>query len=274
MGIASASFTITIRDENPLILVENLLPFLASRFLQPKSAEIHLPGRQFVKVEGSIDSGVFWGKHDLPSQLPGESVDPATGFTTLDKPESWLTIPRDLSRIMDLLREYSEESSRLWKAKVTTDDDVFFAFWGLCRLILPSQATTQNEGLVLRQQLSQARRLEPVLRITSHLVQHPRRELSLRLFTRSFVWSRYTSEFEAVKQDWIAKPQLQSERDNARLLAQAFTSFVLQYPNAEVEWEQEHQHSPDLSGFVPLELQARLGPTTTPQRVRNLESSG
>jgi hypothetical protein len=272
MGIASSSFTICIRNENPLVLAEDLLRLLSNGFLQPKSLEIHLPGRKFEKAAGSIDGNVFWGKDDLPLQLPGEKIIIGNDLTILENPEDWLTIPRDLPCIMECLHEYSEESSRLWQSRQAMDDDVYWAFWGLCHLAQKSNTSSPKEGYFLRQQLRQAQRLEPILRVTSHLIRHPRLEFIVRLFTRSFVWSRYTSEFDTTTREWITKRHLQSEQENARLLAEAFSSFVRKYPNAEVEWEHEQQHSPDLTGFVALEFQARLGTPKTPQRVRNLEA--
>jgi len=269
MGIASASFTIIIRDENPLVLAEGFLGTFGSEFLQPKSIEIHLPGRRVEKVKGSIDAGVFWGKDSLPAKLPGETFVAGTEFTTLERPGDWLALPRDLPHIMQRLREYSEESAQLWRSKQTIDDDVFWMFWGLCRVASgPAQG-----GYFLRQQLQSAKRLEPILRISSHLSQNPRPEFTIKFFTRSFVWSDFTSSFDAERQQWIAKPQLQSERENAVSLAEAVGSFVRRYNDAEVEWSHEKEHSPDLRGSVPSELQARLGPPQTPRRVKDLGNS-
>lgn len=270
MGVASASFTIYVRDENPLVLAEDLLRFFGERFLQPKSVEIHLPGRRFEKVEGSIDGDVFWGKHELPSQLPGEKIVAGTEFTTLEDADKWLTIPRDLPRIMERLRNYSEESARLWQTKQTLDDDVFWTFWGLCRLAQKPAGSMGHAQYFLRQRLSRAQRLEPILRIVCHLTRHPRPQLMLTLLIRSFAWSCYTSSFDTARQEWIAKSELELERQNARLLAEAISGFVQRYPNAEIEWETEKEHAPDLRGSIPSELEICLGPMNNPQRARNL----
>jgi len=270
MGIASASFTVYVRGEDPLVLAEDLLHFFSHRFLQPKSVEIHLPGRNFEKVEGSIDGDLFWGKHDLPSQLPGEKVLAGTDFTTLENPDDWLTIPRDRARVMDRLRAYSEESARLWQAKQAMHDQVYWTFWGLCRLVQKLDGTTPKEVFLLRQKLRRAERLVPILRATCNLTRHPTAEFSVKLLLHSFVWSCYTSSFDTARQEWIAKSELELERKNARLLAEAISGFVQRYPNAEIEWETEKEHAPDLRGSVPFELQARFGPQNSPQRVRNL----
>ena len=267
MGIASASFTVYVRDENPLILAEGLLRFFNSRLLQPKSMEIHLPGRRFEKLERSIDGDLFWGKDPLPMWLPGESGVAGTEFTALDKADNWLTIPRDLPRIIERLRTYCEESARLWQSKQVGDDDIYWAFWGLCRLVYQTNGSKPKEGYILRQNLRRAEQAEPILRVVCHLTQHPRPCLMLTLSIRSFVWSHYTSEFDTAKNEWIAKSQLQLEHENARLLAETVSEFVRQYPNAEIEWETGKEHSPDLRGFVTSEFQLRLGLPKSPKPV-------
>jgi len=272
MGIASASFTIWIRDEAPLSLAENLLRFLETNFLQPKSVEIHLPGRYYKKIPHSIDGALFWGREDLPSQLPGEQILANTEFTTLEHPDSGLTLSRDASQIMNTLSEYADASRELWERKLITDDDVYWTFWGLCRIAYNPATSMPQKPYVLRQKLHQAQRWEPILRITSHLCRQPRPVFTIRLLIRSFIWSHYTSYFDATKSEWIPKSLLKLEQENATQLAEIFSQFVRQYPNAEIEWDHEQQHSPDLRGFLPFEFQARLGARQSPQRVRDLEN--
>lgn len=271
MGIASASFTFYIRDAEPLVLAEELLRCFDDGFLQAKSMEIHLPGTKLLeKLDGSIDGNLVWVRDALPARLPGEKLLDGTEFTTLQNPAEGLSIPGDLPRIMKRLRTLSEESSELWKTKQIPDDDAYCTFWGACRIVRVADEGKLKEVQVLRQQLHRAQRLEPILRVICHLTHHPRPYLMMTLLTHSFVWSRYTSTFDAAKQDWVAKSDLQAEAENARRLAETMSNYVRQFPDAEIEWEMEREHRPDVSGFLPAEFEARLGPKNNPKRVKDL----
>lgn len=266
MGIASASFTICVRNEDPHILLGDFLSYFSSKFLQPKSLEIRLPGRRMEKVKGSIDEGIFYGKDSLPATLPGEKFFEGTEFTTLERPDEWLSLPRDIPSILERFREFSDESAQLWRSNQAMDDDVFWTCWGLCRV---SNDTPQTEYF-LRQQLISAECLEPILRVTSHISRYPRQEFILRFFTRSFVWSQYTSRFNVELEEWIPKPQWKHERKNAAMFAEAIRGFLNRHTSIEVEWCHDQEHSPDLRGFVPQELEVRLGPPQTPRNVKDL----
>jgi hypothetical protein len=270
MGIAKASFTFCISDVAPLVLAEELLRCLNKHFLQPKSMEIRLPAQRTGKVEGSIDGDLLWGRDSLPKWLPGERLLDGTGFTILENSSEGLSISRDLSRIMERLKACSEQSAELWKTSQSPDDDVFWTFWGVCHLAQLADNQQLKEVQALRQQLYQAQRLEPILRLVCHLTHHPRPYLMITLLIHSFVWSRYTSAFDAAKQDWVAKSELRAEAENARRLAETISDYVRQYPDVEIEWGKESEHTPDIRGFLPSEFEARLGPPNSPQRINNL----
>jgi len=270
MGQASASFRFYIWDVDPLVLAEELLRGLYSRFLQPKSMEIRLPGRRLEKFDGSIDGKLIWGKDALPERLPGEKLIKDTDFTTLENPAEGLSIPRDLPQIVERLRAYSGESAELWKTKQALDDDVFWTFWGLCRIRQISADGRPKEGHVLRQQLSQAQCLEPILRVLCHLTYHPRPYLMVSLLIHSFVWSRYTSTFDTASQEWVVKSESQPEFENAGRLAETISEYIRRFPDAEIEWEIEKEHAPNLTGFLPSEFEARLGLPNSPKRVKTL----
>lgn len=271
MGTASASFTFYLNDIEPLPLAEELLRCFESRFLQAKSMEFRLPGTRLLeKLEGSIDGNLFWVRDALPTRLPGEELLDGTEFTTLQNSAEGLSVPGDLPRIMKRLRTLSEESSELWKTKQIPDDDAYCTFWGLCRIVQPCDNQCLREVHVLRQRLFQTEHLEPVLRVICHLTHHPRPYLMMTLLTHSFVWSRYTSIFDAANKDWVAKSNLLAEAENARRLAETMSNYVRRFPDAKIEWEMERQHRPDVSGFLPSEFEARLGPPNCPKKVRDL----
>lgn len=269
MGKASAIFYFYIRREDLLVLAEGLLRSLNNQFHQTKSVEIHVPGRRFEKLKGSVDNDLFM-KDGLPEELPGEKLVLGTDFTALEKPDDFLTIPRDLSLVTEHLRTALCEVNRTWQSTHEMHASVYWTFWGLCKL-RNNVGTDSKEEYFLRQSLYGGKIREPVLRITSDLVQNPSPEFIFRLDISSFVWSRYTSDFDSATQEWVAKSSsLQAESENARMLAKAVCDFIRQYPEAEIEWEMEQDHTPDLRGFLPAEFEARLGPPGNPKRVKDL----
>lgn len=267
MGIAFTTFNFYIRNENLIVLAEGLLRSLNEQCLQAKSVEIHVPGRRFEKLKGSVDGDLFV-KDGLPARLPGEKLVRGTGFTTLERPDEFLTIPRDLPRIIERLGAASNEVNHLCQS--TKDaDSVYWTFWGLCKL-KARFGDSSREGYFLRQSLYRGEIRQPLLRVSSDLVQNPTPEFIFRLKISSFAWSNYTSDFDPVTQNWVPKPHSTIQSENARLLAQSISQFVQRYPDAEIEWDMEHDHQPDLGGYLPYEFEALFGVQNSPQLVKNL----
>jgi hypothetical protein len=125
-------------------------------------------------------------------------------------------------------------------------------------------------GYFLRQRLYGGHAFEPVLRVSSDLIQGAKPEFIFRISIHSFIWSRYSSEFDASTQDWTRKPQVELELENARSLAETISNYVRRFPDAEFEWEMEQEHTPDIAGFLPSEFEARLGPPNSPRLVKDL----
>jgi hypothetical protein len=270
MGRPTALFYFYIRNEDPLLLARDLLCFFNTDFLQAKSAEIRIPGDRVEKLKRSVDGDLFV-KDGLPTELlPGERLVEESGLTTLDKADEFLTIPRDLSQITGCLRAYSEEVNRQSEKQEMICPSVYWTFWGLCKVAVGFAGSEPIHGYFLRQRLYGGHVFEPVLRISSDLIQRPQPEFIFRFSIHSFIWSRYLPEFDGPAQNWMRKPHVELELENARLLAETVSNYVRRYPNAEFEWEMEQEHTPDITGFLPSEFEARLGPPNNPKRLKDL----
>ena len=79
-----------------------------------------------------------------------------------------------------------------------------------------------------------------------------------------------TDPFNAASKEWVTKSDLRAEAENARRLAETMSNYVRRFPDAEIEWEMEREHRPDVSGFLPSEFEAGLGPPNRPRRVKDL----
>ncbi len=274
MATAHASVSFQLNVENPVAVIEDFMTRLNEGFLMPKSMQVQLVGSgSSEKIGRSVDGECVWPKDELPAVLPGEQEVLGTQFTALENPNEWLTVPRDTPRVVERLRAHSERSAQLRESKKAFDDDVFWTFWGLTKIVYSFEGSTPKADYFLREKLPRAGTLEPVLRVIGHVTHKPRPYVCVSLLIRGFVWSHYTSDFDKARQDWIRKTDLRLAQENARLLAETLSGFVRRYPDAEIEWETEQEHTPDLRGFIPSELQARIGPPKTPQRVRTLEIS-
>ena len=265
MGEPRATFFFSIHNEDLLLLAENLLRHLSIHFLQAKSVEIHgHHGLESEKLPGSVDGDLFWGRHSLPQRLAGEVMIEGTDFTTLNKPDEGLTIPGDIPRIVERLQFFSDHINRVWKTNQDIRPSVFWTFWGLCKLEENFEGTMPKCGWFLRERLRVTNVWNPIVRVTCDLIQQPKPYFIFSLIIRSFAWSRYTSDLDRATGKWGTKPDSKLEFKNAWLLAETISGFVRQYPEAEFEWEMEQEHTPDLTGFLPSEIEARLGP---PKRI-------
>jgi hypothetical protein len=125
MATPHAAVSLQLNVENPLGVVDDLMVCLNDNFLKAKSTQVHLVGSGiFEKIGTSVDGGVSWPKDELPAVLPGEREVPETPFTSLERPDDWLTIPRDSAQALEWIRVHSEKSAQLWESR-KLDDDVF-----------------------------------------------------------------------------------------------------------------------------------------------------
>jgi len=72
---------------------------------------------------------------------------------------------------------------------------------------------------------------------------------------------------DVLKQMPILKSNLQAERRNAEILAEAVANVILANSQATIEWVIDREGQPDLSGFIPDELRQRLGEPRVPRAV-------
>src|SRR6266496_1191084 len=108
MGIASLSVRLDLAPTNPLRLCPRVLTIMQDTFIQPKSFEIWLPGLgKWTKLPNSIDREVAWvNSLALPVLADEQVVERMRQFTVLRVPDRYLTVPRDLSLLIETIAEF------------------------------------------------------------------------------------------------------------------------------------------------------------------------
>ena len=234
-------------------LLERVLSSFCSELVSPRSAELHLPGREVHRFPWSLDYGVG-PLEPLPAILPGEVLR-NTGLTHLEESET----PFPANRRDDVLKQIQQfrcKAVRDYQREQRVTDDLLFRFWGPCKIACLAGGSL-CEDWVLRQQLESGE-TEPVGRVACSFGTKPEESFSLSLGIRTNVWSRYSS-YDRLKQMPILKSNLQAERRNAEILADAVANVILANSQATIEWVIDREGQPDLSGFIHEELRQRLG---------------
>ncbi len=242
-------------------LLDRVLSSFCSEFVSPRSAELHLPGREVHRFPWSLDYGVG-PLEPLPAVLPGEVLR-NTGLTHLEGSET----PFPVNRRDDVLKQIQEfrcKAVRDYQREQRFTDDLLFRFWGPCKIAC-LEGGSLCEDWVLRQQLESGE-IEPVGRVACSFGTKPAESFGLSLGIRTNVWSRYSS-YDRLKQRPILKSNLQAERRNAEILAHAVATVILASPQATLKWVIDREGQPDLSGFIPDELRQRLGEPRVPRAV-------
>jgi hypothetical protein len=234
-------------------LLDRVLSGFCDEFISPRSAELHLPGREGHRFPWSLDYAVG-PLEPLPAILPGEVLR-KTGFTHLEGGET----PFPASRRDEVLRQIQQfrcQATGDWQREQRVTDDLLFRFWGPCRIAC-LEGDSLGEDWVLRQKLESGE-IEPVCRVACSFGTKPAESFSLSLGIRTSVWSRYRS-YDRLKEMPILKSNLQAERRSAEILAEAVANVALANPQAKVAWVIDKEGQPDLSGFIPDALGRRLG---------------
>ena len=234
-------------------LLDRVLNSFCNEFVSPRSAELHLPGREVHRFPWSLDYGV--GRLEpLPAILPGEVLR-NTGLTHLEEGET----PFPANRRDDVLKQIQEFRCKAvsdYQREQRVTDDLLFRFWGPCKIAC-LEGDSLCEDWVLRQKLESGE-IEPVCKVACSFGTMPAESFGLSLGIRTSVWSRYSS-YDRLKEMPILKSNLQAERRNAEVLADAVANVILANSRATIEWVIDREGQPDLSGFIHEELRQRLG---------------
>lgn len=244
---------VSVEEADVEALLNRVLSSFCNEFVSPRSAELHLPGREVHRFPWSLDYAVG-DLEPLPAILPGEVLRP-TGLTHLEEGPT----PFPANRRDDVLKQIQQfrcKAVRDCQREQRGADDLLFRFWGPCKIAC-LEGGVLGEDWVLRQKLESGE-IEPVCRVACSFGTKPAESFGLSLGIRTRVWSRYSS-YDRLKEMPILKSNLQAERRNAEILAEAVANVILANPQATIEWVIDREGQPDLSGFIHDELRQRLG---------------
>jgi len=242
-----------IKEADVESLLDRVLSSFCNEFVSPRSAELHLPGREVHRFPWSLDYGVGH-LEPLPGILPGELLRD-TGFSHLaEGPTPFPANRRD--EVLKQIQRFRSKAVQDYERQDQVTDDLLFRFWGPCKIAC-LEGDSLCEDWVLRQKLESGA-LEPVCRVACTFGTKPEEWFGLSLGIRTSVWTRYSS-YDRLKQMPILKSNLQAECRNADILAEAVANVILATPQATVQWVIDREGEPDLSGFIPDELRQRLG---------------
>jgi len=242
-------------------LLARLLNDFCDKFVSPRSAELHLPGRAVHRFPWSIDFGVGH-LEPLPAILPGEVLRD-TGFTHLEEgPMPFPANRRDA--VLRQIQEFRCRAVQDCERQEQPTDDLLLRFWGLCKIAC-LEAEALFEDWVLRQKFESGE-IEPICKVGCTFGAKPEEHFGLSLGIRTRVWSHYSS-YDRLKEVPILKSNLQAERRSAEILADAVANVILADSRATIEWVIDREGQPDLSGFIPDELRQRLGEPRVPRAV-------
>ena len=242
-------------------LLDRVLSSFCSEFVSPRSAVLHLPGREVHRFPWSLDYAVGH-MEPLPAILPGEVLG-NTGLTHLEESET----PFPANRRDDVLKQIQEfrcKAIQDYERQDQGTDDLLLRFWGPCKIAY-LEGDALCEDWVLRQKFESGE-IEPICKVGCTFGAKPEEYFGLSLGIRTRVWSRYSS-YDRLKEMPILKSNLQAERRSAEILADAVATVILASPQATLKWVIDREGQPDLSGFIPDELRQRLGEPRVPRAV-------
>jgi hypothetical protein len=213
--------------------------------MRPICCEVHLPGIEVYRFPWSLDREV--GKYEpLPMLFPGEQAGDSE-FTRFIPQEA--AARPDRNAIIAKVQEFQSKAT----AEQREDDNVLLKFWGPSCVFRAVGEQTQKEWL-FRQALPWGSRV-PICEPSCIVLNAPEEEVLLSIYIESTVWSIYRWDGKCP----VLKENVHTERKNAQLFADLISEIMSAYPEGLIEWQIEREHDPDLSGFIPEELEKKFG---------------
>ncbi len=272
MGTAHASYSFTFYGvEDFLEFTAHMLHVLADRWVRPQSLQVYVPGHAdaeradtFAKLPGSLDGPRPTIKPDGERLFPGERLLENAGVTVLEPSELLPAWPRDLDAAVGLVRQFVKRADQLRASGADPHAWIYGDFWGNTRIVVPA-AGDLTTCWALRERIcfSNANVFELIADFSFEAERtsdmHAEDTFTFHLCNFSHIWSHYEPRFDVARDAWPLKSDLTAARENARIAAAAIAELVRSAPATEFAWDYELEHSPDVAGDLPEELNRRLG---------------
>jgi hypothetical protein len=266
MSIAICTITINLSDLAAESAGELLIRVLSAKLLRIRSFQIIVPGGDSHSMPWSIDFG-FKPSEKLPSMLTAEREAKGGRYTTLANRDQYPGCSALCSEVVAKTKLMRREASDYRQRNFT--DEIMWKLWGESCVYSQSTSGLVEGNWYLREKLYYCEDREPLLTILCSMSTEPRPALLVHFNIFSHAWSFFDSRFDVSAKGFEKKCDLTTERRNAENVATALGEFVFTFPQATLEWLIEREHSPDLSGFIPEELQKRFGLPAQPKRVKD-----
>lgn len=248
------SLVVSFRELEGLSFASTLLDLFSAEFVIPRSAEIHLPGREVHRFRWSLDYDVPFAA-PLPTIFAGEVFDAQSKLSHIEDLTANLR-KKQISEIKERLHEFRSRAEDDYRTKKQASDDVHLTFWGPSRIGY-LEGGSLAEGWFLRQEVIPGR-FEPICRVNCDFGSLPQEEFVITLRFTSDLWSCY-KRFNQREGTPVRKSAFIAERHNAIQLARIFESLIQAVPKATVQWGVQVDGHPDLSGFVRDEFRKGIG---------------
>jgi hypothetical protein len=272
MGTAHASYSFEFYGVQDFVeCTAHMLRVLTDRWVRPLSLQVYVPGHAdakrpdtFAKLPGSLDGPRPTTKPDGERLFPGERLLENAGVTALEPSGSLPAWPRDLDETVDLVRQFLQRADRLRKLGADPHAWVYGSFWGNTRIVVPA-AGDLTTCWALREQIcfSNANVFELIAGFSFEAEAasdlHAEDTFSFHFSTYSHIWSHYEPRFDVARDAWPLKADLTAARKNAQIVAATIAELIRSAPAVEFAWDFDREHSPDVAGDLPEELNRRLG---------------
>ena len=271
MSIAICTITINLSDLAAERAGELLIRMLSAKLLRIRSLQIIVPGGDSYSMPWSIDFG-FKPSEKLPSMLNAERETKGGRYTTLANRDRYPDCSALCSEVVAKTELMKREASDYQQRNFT--DEIMWKLWGESCVCSQSTAGLLEGNWYLREKLYYCEDREPLLTALCSMSTEPKPVLVVHFNIFSHAWSFFDSQFNVSTKGFEKKGDLTVERRNAENLATTLGEFVFTFAEATFEWLIEREHSPDLSGFIPEELQKRFGLPVQPKRVKDAPGFG